>query len=281
MAISTLTIIQDHVIPAASDLLCVHSPLVFIIDAEYSGVAPDYIYASIYDVPGTNFIDKFKMIPYLDVSSTHRQFIFISDSIVRGLMEDFPDFVQTGESLVIVEDITKRFAIKFHDPDEDASDIWTYFTALIATRQFGKDPNAVEIFDNDVDTYIGAANKPVYVYFYNDDANNTLTVEDHIHYVKSQSFTRNNCIPPATGSTVTYTKTYTSYVSKADLDIQVAADAANYLIEGQAYANLNGTCTLPPAHLFEENFDNWSGGMPVGWINNVPSKVSVVDNSNR
>ncbi|OUL60436.1 hypothetical protein B8T70_20400 [Flavobacterium sp. AJR] len=60
---------------------------------------------------------------------------------------------------------------------------------------------------------------------------------------QSGSFTRNNCGAGGTGSTVIYTvpaNTYSSTFSQADADTQ-AQNAVN--INGQAYANTNGTCT--------------------------------------
>ncbi len=61
--------------------------------------------------------------------------------------------------------------------------------------------------------------------------------------VYAQNFTRNNCGSGFTGSSVTYTvpaSVYTSTVSQADADAKALADA---LLNGQSYANINGTCT--------------------------------------
>lgn len=61
--------------------------------------------------------------------------------------------------------------------------------------------------------------------------------------LQSQSFTRNNCSPGYTGSSVTYTVAASTYASPVSLAAanQLALDdiAAN----GQNYANVNGTCT--------------------------------------
>lgn len=61
--------------------------------------------------------------------------------------------------------------------------------------------------------------------------------------VYNQSFTRNNCGSGYTGGSVTYTvpaNTYVSTISQADADAKAQADA---LLNGQNYANVNGTCT--------------------------------------
>lgn len=60
---------------------------------------------------------------------------------------------------------------------------------------------------------------------------------------KSQSFEKNNCSGGQTGSSVIYSKTYTSYLSQDDLENKIYQDRFNYNIEGQAYANTNGSCS--------------------------------------
>lgn len=59
---------------------------------------------------------------------------------------------------------------------------------------------------------------------------------------RTADFTRDNCTPPQTGSTVSYTKTYYSQNSQAEADSGAAADTI-YDQRGQAYANANGTCS--------------------------------------
>jgi hypothetical protein len=63
--------------------------------------------------------------------------------------------------------------------------------------------------------------------------------------VQSQSFTRNDCSAGSTAGSVTYTvpdSAYISTLSAADANAQALADIA---ANGQSYANINGTCTLP------------------------------------
>ncbi len=60
---------------------------------------------------------------------------------------------------------------------------------------------------------------------------------------RSGTFTRNNCVAPATPGSVTFTKTYTSYVSQTDANATATADTT-FTAEGQAYANANATCSL-------------------------------------
>jgi hypothetical protein len=60
---------------------------------------------------------------------------------------------------------------------------------------------------------------------------------------RSGNFTRNNCSAGYVASTVTYSKTYTSYISQANANALASGDA-NFNSEGQTYANTYGTCTL-------------------------------------
>ncbi len=62
-------------------------------------------------------------------------------------------------------------------------------------------------------------------------------------YTRTQNFTRNNCTSPATPGTVSFSKTYTSYVSQSDAQATATADTT-FTTEGQAYANTNATCAL-------------------------------------
>ncbi|MBK7883013.1 MAG: hypothetical protein IPJ81_03770 [Chitinophagaceae bacterium] len=75
----------------------------------------------------------------------------------------------------------------------------------------------------------------------------------------SQAFIRNNCPPKYIGSEVLYTvpaNTYSSETSQADANIQAQNEIdAN----GQAYANINGTCTIYYARISYENVNSYGG----------------------
>lgn len=71
----------------------------------------------------------------------------------------------------------------------------------------------------------------------------------------SQNFTRNNCLPGYQPETVSYSVTRSAYAcstisqSNADADAyNIAYNSAVYAVntEGQAYANANGVCYVPP-----------------------------------
>jgi hypothetical protein len=59
---------------------------------------------------------------------------------------------------------------------------------------------------------------------------------------RTDDFSRSNCSVGEEGSTVSFTKQYMSTISQQDAEDMADADAANFLIEGQAYANANGEC---------------------------------------
>lgn len=66
-------------------------------------------------------------------------------------------------------------------------------------------------------------------------------------YTRTGDFQKNNCpaSPVSTGSIVTYSQTYSSYVSVDDAKAIAMEDSA-FPTSGQTYANTNGTCLTPP-----------------------------------
>lgn len=175
MAVTAIDIVQDNTV-GDSDLIAVHNPVVFKINVTYTGSAPDIVYARVFDSTPT-LLGTFKCVPYVDVTTNIRQYIFIADSILRGYMEDeFEDFVQTGASLDYCDGITKEFRIDFDDYDTPLPAVPVYFTAIHAARQFGDEngPNAEDIFNNDAKVYYACEEKPVYLYVYNDDEANII-----------------------------------------------------------------------------------------------------------
>ena len=173
--ITDISIFQDNKI-GSSDLLPVHSPLVFLIDVSYSGQAPNELYAILKDENDLE-LATFNCIPYRDILATVRRFAFVANDLIRGYMGGFDDEVTTAFSISLVNDITKVFSIEFADPEEDATSATVQFTAIHGANQFGENPNKNNIYNNESKTYIGVANRPVYVYFYNNDANNIITLQ--------------------------------------------------------------------------------------------------------
>lgn len=174
MAITGITISQDNKV-GNSDLLPVHSPLVFIADVSYSGATPSVIYVDV-EVCGV-VIETFKAIPYKDPLETLRQFCFVANDIIKGLMDSFDDTFQAMETLVHLPEITKTAKIIFYEPEKkdvmfDSVDV----TFAHGAVQIGNNPNLTNIFNNSTNTYLGGFGNIVYVYFYNDDPANELTI---------------------------------------------------------------------------------------------------------
>lgn len=182
MPINTLTISQDNKI-GASDLLSIHNPLVFLCDVFYTGQYPTFIYV---DVFLDGVLNKtYKAIPFKDLSGTYRQFAFYADAIIRQLFIDLEttlldDFPQSAGTLVFVENLTRNITITFRDPNENAADASVSIVACSAASQFGdiNGSNLKTLFDNDTQTYYCAFGGRCYIYFYNDNINNILSINE-------------------------------------------------------------------------------------------------------
>jgi hypothetical protein len=157
MAITAITISQDNIVNG-SNLMPVQSSLTFIADVDYTGATPDSIDVEILDESDV-VLETYSAVPYKDVTTTQRQFVFKADGPLKALIDDFEDFFQLNETLEYVENITKQFKLKFIDPD---------------TPDY---PNLEDQFNNDTDTYYAPKNSWVYVYFYNDDITNDVAID--------------------------------------------------------------------------------------------------------
>jgi hypothetical protein len=174
MAITSIASIQNNIDTA--NLLAVHNPLCFIVEVEYTSAAPDTLYAS-NDVTS----DIYSCIPYSDPVPGKRQFIFIADEIVRGMMDDFDDEVQVDSTNEFQDKLTKEIEFRFYDPSvsswtEGVNELYIDCYFCHASRQFGENPSLNEIYDNDTETYIGIVGFPCYVYYYCKDLTSTLSV---------------------------------------------------------------------------------------------------------
>lgn len=173
MAVTSITIEQSNIYNS-SNLLPVHQPLSFIINCEFTGDVPDYALVKVYD-DGITLLGTFRCIFESDPIPNFRRFIFYADEILKGFMGLFDDFNQGGYTLEYVEDITKEFRLVFTDSEEIQSST-LLITAIHAARQFGDYPNCSEIFNNEAKIYQAYEDKTVYVYFYNSDEGNVITI---------------------------------------------------------------------------------------------------------
>jgi hypothetical protein len=173
MAITSITIAQSNITDSIN-LLSVHNPLVFLIDVVYSSSVPELLNVGIYNDADT-LLDTFAAIPYQDISST-RRFAFIADDILRGYMGSIDDFRSNEKVLEYVDGITKEFKLVFYDPDVTSTKDEVSFVAMHAAGQYSDTPYLESIYINEDQTYFAAVGKPVYIYIYNDNEANIITV---------------------------------------------------------------------------------------------------------
>lgn len=174
MAITSLSIEQDNVVNG-SNLMPIHSPLIFLIDANYSGSPPNSINCEIQDDSGTALVTV-QCVPFADLNFTVRRFSFMAHNILQAFMDDFDDFEQPENTFMPVPNINKVFKLVFKDPDAAAADVETTITAVHGVRQFGDQPNLSDQFNNDNEKIYIQEGLPGYVYFYNDNENNVINI---------------------------------------------------------------------------------------------------------
>jgi hypothetical protein len=99
-------------------------------------------------------------------------------------------------------------------------------------------------------------------------------------YFNSGSYQKNDC-GSGTGTYVEYPGLAGKYCSTVSQEAAESQVTAAELALAQAYANAHGSCSQ--AALFTDNFDNWSGGMPVLWVMWAYSQhpETFVNDSNR
>lgn len=244
MAISSLSFYQDNKV-GDSNLMPIHSPLIFLVDAVYDTEDPYYIYCKVYN-ESDQLLDTFKCLPYKDITVTQRRFMFIADSILRGYMESFEDFAQTNNTLEYVEDITKRFKLVFSDPDENATDIELEIVAIHGVSQFGEHPNKSNIYNNEAETIIGISGKPCYIYFYNNDEDNILSLDVvyGARFIVSDisGFLQNADV------TITGVGTYQTN-SGGEVFIDLSSGTYNYTVSKFGYSPQTGSFTIADNYL--------------------------------
>ena len=173
MAITSVDISQDNIING-SNLMPVHSPLTFLVDVTYTGVDPTILFVDV--IHESEVLETYKCIPFNDPLANVRTFAFIANDVMKGLMGEFDDFAHLTETLEYVEGRTKLFTLNFYDPDNIATNDSVVIDLVHGAAQFGDNPNFDSIFNNDDQVVYGPDGSWCYVYFYNDDINNVLTI---------------------------------------------------------------------------------------------------------
>ena len=165
--ISELNITQSN-IEGVVNVMAVHNDLVFLIDATYSGDIPTSIYCSV-KVDGVERLLA-RCLYKKDISENVRQFIFVADEILRGMMPDYSDFTQGAGTFVEVTNISQVFSLTFQSDIEGTVSEGIEIEACHAARNIGEKANMIDLCANGDDAYIGAFGLPVYVYFYNSES---------------------------------------------------------------------------------------------------------------
>ena len=93
-------------------------------------------------------------------------------------MNPFDDTLQLNETIQHVENITKLVTLKFYDPDNETIFDEVIIDLVHGAAQFGDNPNFVDIYNNKDQIYYGAEGGIVYIYFYNEDINNIITIDN-------------------------------------------------------------------------------------------------------
>ncbi len=164
-------IIQDNKVDGW-ELLSVHNPLVFIAEVDYDGTTPDTISVRL-DAESVVVFEG-NAITFKDSAPKTRQFVFVADTFIRGAMPDYDDEVQGANTLIPIQNITKPFTITFTYENITAS---TSFVACNASSQFGDEFGACLKDINLPTTYTAGEGGVVYLYFYNWDENNIISMD--------------------------------------------------------------------------------------------------------
>ncbi len=180
--IESITILEKN-ISNDSDVISIHNPIIFLIEVEYSSEIPETVPVIIWGRNSTSLVFEelgtFACMPYKDVDNTHRQFVFVANTILRGYMDSFDDTFINENVISYVVGAAKDFVIVFNNLETS----FIEFTALHSVRQFGENQNLVDVYRNETNnTYYAALGMPVYVYYYNYDENNSVDNNSELEY---------------------------------------------------------------------------------------------------
>jgi hypothetical protein len=172
--ITEINIIQDNII-GDCNLLAVDSPLSFICEVKYNIEFSD-INVLLYN-GDDELIATYKAIVLDDDRQGNARVAFFASDIFKSYMPNIDDFFQNEKELVYVSGATYQFKIKFQDAETSTID--SSIIDIIACRgasQFGESEALESVFNNETQMYFGGARKTIYVYFYNDDVSNSLSI---------------------------------------------------------------------------------------------------------
>lgn len=176
MAVTNITISQNNVY-SGSTLMPIHSPLVFIATATFTGTAPDEMQAKIYDTTPTLLV-TYRAVYLDDPTSTTRRFAFIANDALKSLMSDFNDNdPQLIETLQEADNMQRRLTLIFSEDVDSASQA---VRPAHGARQFGESPNLTDVYSNEEKTFYGLKDGFCYVYFFAAPSANVTITDDGV-----------------------------------------------------------------------------------------------------
>jgi hypothetical protein len=164
--ITGLEIVQNNIVGTVN-VMAVHNDLVFLIDATYTGNAPDFIYCVVIVDNEQQLVAR--CLYHSDITESIRRFIFVADEIIKGFMPSFDDFVQESGSFIECTNISKELTLSFQDDLQGTLQETIVIEAVHSARQIGESINLSDICLNNDEVFYCGENMPVYVYFYNNE----------------------------------------------------------------------------------------------------------------
>lgn len=163
MSITTITITQDNII-GTNNKLSVHSPLIFLAEAETSSTFPDTI-----DVEvrlDSVLVGTFNATPYKNEGSK-RIYMFEASNVLKSFMQPFDDINQAVEDVDLIPYASSLFNIKFIEGAvSDDVDI----VAICSANQRGDTETAKQFQEYTIYAFYL---KLFYMHIYNDNVTST------------------------------------------------------------------------------------------------------------
>lgn len=172
----SLTILNNSV--GLTDFIAIDSHFVILVQVDHGGNPNDLAF-EIRDLDdNTNYVNGI-CVPYKDISYLSRIFWVDCSLFAKSLfdIDSLNDEAQITGSLQEIDKINKRMIIYFtYTFEYGETDTITYsFVATRGVRQFGETSSIDNV--NDIKVYTSVAGGECYLYIYNDDENNIITVD--------------------------------------------------------------------------------------------------------
>jgi len=174
MAVSNVTVSQTNIVEGASILSC-HNPLIFLITATYTGTPPAWCRAY---VMGFDSV-LYNCLYLRDESATERTFYLVADEILRGHIGALANFDQSEDTLLQCKYLDALLTLYF-EVEGAIAPVTVTATMVNASKDFESITGAcmVDEYTNVTKTYVAQKNEMVYLYWFNDNAENEIKIID-------------------------------------------------------------------------------------------------------